>query len=347
MRLLITTQAVDLDDPILGFFHRWIEEFSKHCESVDVICLRKGSYQLPPNVTVHSLGKETGAGRVVRTLRFLRLAFGLSAKNDAVFAHMNPEYVVLAGWIWRLRGMSIALWYVHRSVTWWLRVAEKFVTVILTAVPESTRLPSEKITVLGHGIDSAALTRTSAPLLEPLDMRTIGRVSESKGIDIILDICDLLHEEDERFKLTVVGAPVTRDEQAFADRMYDRASHAPYASEVTFAGAIRNTDVAQALSGANMFLNISTTGGLDKSVLEAALVGVPVVSTNPTFRTLLAPHGLFVESADAQSVLRAITAFRARPHAEQEAVIETVGAEVRRKHELSALVPAILKALDV
>ncbi len=38
MRLLITTQKVDKKDPILGFFHRWLEEFDKHRERLRVVC---------------------------------------------------------------------------------------------------------------------------------------------------------------------------------------------------------------------------------------------------------------------------------------------------------------------
>ena len=32
MNLLLITQKIDKDDPILGFFHRWVEEFAKHFE---------------------------------------------------------------------------------------------------------------------------------------------------------------------------------------------------------------------------------------------------------------------------------------------------------------------------
>lgn len=42
MRLLILTQAVDLDDPVLGFFHRWIVEFAKRFDTIEVICLKAG-----------------------------------------------------------------------------------------------------------------------------------------------------------------------------------------------------------------------------------------------------------------------------------------------------------------
>ncbi len=42
-RILIVTQTVDTQDPVLGFFVRWIEEFAKHAEELTVICLEKAS----------------------------------------------------------------------------------------------------------------------------------------------------------------------------------------------------------------------------------------------------------------------------------------------------------------
>jgi len=64
MRLLIITQKVDKNDPILGFFHRWIEEFAKYCQSIIVICLQKGEYNLPKNIKILSLGKEKGKSKI-------------------------------------------------------------------------------------------------------------------------------------------------------------------------------------------------------------------------------------------------------------------------------------------
>jgi len=79
MKLLILTQKIDKNDPILGFFHRWTKEFARQCEKITVICLEKGlpreisqsdtfsdkkkdftwgEYDLPENVSVYSLGKE-------------------------------------------------------------------------------------------------------------------------------------------------------------------------------------------------------------------------------------------------------------------------------------------------
>jgi len=58
MKLLIITQTLDKNDPLLGFFHEWIRKFTEHFEEIIVICLQKGEYDFPGNVKVLSLGKE-------------------------------------------------------------------------------------------------------------------------------------------------------------------------------------------------------------------------------------------------------------------------------------------------
>lgn len=154
MRLLVCTQTVDRNDPVLGFFHSWLLEFGKQCEKVVVICLKEGEHSLPSTVEVYSLGKEKGALRLVRWMRALVFIVVLRKKYDAVFVHMNPEYIVLGGPLWRLWGKRVVLWYVHRSVTLRLRIATLFANAIATASKKSFRLKSKKIKILGHGIDT-------------------------------------------------------------------------------------------------------------------------------------------------------------------------------------------------
>ena len=84
MKLLIVTQAIDSEHPILGFFHRWVEEFAKHCEHVHVICLQAGKHSLPANVTVHSLGKE----RITERTR------GLTSSESEASREVGPRVSV-------------------------------------------------------------------------------------------------------------------------------------------------------------------------------------------------------------------------------------------------------------
>ena len=41
--ILITTQILDAEDPLLGFFTEWVRAFAMQYEHVTVICLKKGT----------------------------------------------------------------------------------------------------------------------------------------------------------------------------------------------------------------------------------------------------------------------------------------------------------------
>ena len=142
MNLLIVTQKADKDDPILGFFHRWVEEFAKNFDTVSVICLEEGSHSFPTNVKVYSLGKAKGArsnfsDRLKYTQRFFSYIWKLRKDYDSVFVHMNPVYLAQAGLLWKLMNKKVGLWYTHRNVDMKLRIAERYADVIFTAAKES------------------------------------------------------------------------------------------------------------------------------------------------------------------------------------------------------------------
>src|SRR4051812_25119270 len=101
MKLLLFTQTVDEDDLYLGFFHAWIEELAKHFEKITVVCLKEGKHFLPENVEVLSLGKEHGTSRLTRALRVLGYSYQRRREYDSVLVHMNQEYILLAGWMWK------------------------------------------------------------------------------------------------------------------------------------------------------------------------------------------------------------------------------------------------------
>lgn len=262
MKLLICTQAVDTNDSYLGFFVRWIEEFAKHCEQVDVICLRKGAYALPANVTVHALNSHTKLGRAVEVL-----GLSMSLKYDNVLVHMNPEYLVVSGWLWHLRGKKIILWYMHKSVDLKLRIAEKFANIICTASKESFRLPSKKVRIVGHGIDTEFFTPDNS-VVRGAHVLSVGRLMPSKRHDLAIEIA----AKDGR-ELRIAGAG---PEQAHLESLARTLG-----TRVTFLGGLPQTALRDEYRRAAYVIHTSETGSLDKVVLEAVACGCPVVTRDP------------------------------------------------------------------
>lgn len=270
MKLLICTQALDKNDPILGFFHAWVEEFAKHFEHVHVICLREGAHALPSNVSVYSLGKERGSIRFVRWLRALRYIVVLRKEYDAVFVHMNPEYVLLGGWFWTLMHKKTALWYMHKTVDFKLRAAVMFVQKIFTGSPESFRLKTPKVEVMGHGIDTLFFSP------DPRGVRgeavlSVGRLSASKRHDLIIRAAHQAHK-----KLFIVGdGPERTALEALAQKL---------GASVHFLGGHTQEQLLHEYRKAGVFIHTSETGSMDKVVLEALATDTPVITTSEVFK---------------------------------------------------------------
>src|SRR5579859_5600318 len=238
MKLLIVTQIVDSKDSNLGFFHRWIEEFSKYCEQVTVVCLKEGAHELPSNVTVLSLGKEKGTSKLTRIFRFFRYIKKYKDEYDAVFVHMNPEYVVLAGWLWRKWHKKVALWYAHRSDTWQLRKALAYLDIVFTVSKDSFAIATPKLNVVGHGIDTDLFKPDMHGHSTQMRLITTGRIAPSKHLLEMLSMLDVLHEQGRDFSFTIVGEAITVQDEVYKQKLQQEVQERPYASSVQFVGAV-------------------------------------------------------------------------------------------------------------
>jgi glycosyltransferase involved in cell wall biosynthesis len=290
MKLLIVTQTVDTEDSYLGFFTRWIEEFAKYAEQVEVICLTEGKHTLPANVHVHSLGKERGSvSRFTYAQRFLSLIWSLRHDYDTVFVHMNPEYVVLGGVWWHLWRKKVALWYMHKSVTAKLRLATLIADVIFTASKESFRVQSRKLHIMGHGIDTVFF------FPDPSDwFLSVGRLMKSKRHDLAI------REAAKAGKsIRIAGAGPEREALEALARSLQ--------VDATFLGGLSHAALRDEYRKASLFLHTSETGSLDKVVLEALACGLPIRTNDPALKELESVTSDYVVTHHSlQNLIRAI-----------------------------------------
>jgi len=346
MNLLICTQAVDKNDPILGFFHRWIEEFAKYAEHIHVICLKEGAHDLPKNVTVHSLKKtKSGASNVLNRIRYIAklklLSWKLRNEYDSVFVHMNPEYVLVSGLLWRLLGKKISLWYTHKNVDWKLHLAEKLTHRVFTASKESFRLESNKTMVVGHGIDMQLFTsrREKAKGENALKLLTVGRISSTKQIDVIIAALGALVRKNINAHLTVVGVPITEEDQMYFAEVQNMACRDQLSGKVHFVGAVTHDQLPSYYEDADVFINMSRTGSLDKAVLEALAMGMPVVTGNEAFHNLLNPLRLWISEGNPDAIVETILRSR-------QIDMRAISEKVRKEHSLTSLISNITATLE-
>lgn len=337
-------------DPVLGFFLDWIALFARECEEVHVVCLREGRHALPHNVSVHSLGKpssdEASPGKGMRF--FSRIGYivklywyllVLHRRYDVVFVHMNPEYVVLGSLWWRMWGRRIGLWYVHSSVTKLLRIAEKLSDIIFTTSPESFKIPSGKVRIMGHGIPVGLFSPSREVRGDDLRIVTVGRVSETKRIREMIDALDELYRRGVRFTFTIVGAPVTDADKGYQRTLHEEIARRPYL--ITCTGPVEHADIPHILARADLSLNLSATQSMDKAGLESFAAGVPLVSSNHAYQGVLEPMGLYC--ADNQPMTIADAIGRYLKHPDKEFLSASLRTYVEKEHSLSRLIPAIMR----
>ncbi len=351
MKLLITTQALDKNHPVLGFFHNWVAQFSKYFERVYVICLQEGECDLPPNVEVFSLRKERGVSKLSYILKFYKTIWSKRKEYDGVFAHMNPEYVLLGGLFWRILRKKTALWYTHKNVDLKLKIAEKLVNKIFTASSKSFRLESKKVESLGHGIDISKFSsfenytseserdenNKDSPLLI-----SIGRISPSKNYMLMIDAVKMLLKKEIDVKLKIIGAPASSGDEDYLEELKSKIAKDNLGDVVELTKAIPYEKIEDELRKASIFINTSETGSMDKAVLEAMSAGVFVITSNEAFYELSKiDKVLFLQDKTAEKLAENIKRILEMPRNRKKEIKEKLREEVFQKHNLENLIKKI------
>ncbi|MEO8606884.1 MAG: glycosyltransferase family 4 protein [Chloroflexota bacterium] len=311
IRLLLFNLKTDADDSNLGFTSDWINALAPFCETIDVITMQAGRLNVADNVRVYSVGKECGYSDVRRTLEFYRILFRLLRERpyEVCFAHMMPLFAVMGAPLLKLWRVPIVLWYTHKAVSLKLRLAEKVSWRVVTASAESFRLPSQKVCIIGHGVDTelfipSLIQRQSE---QQFVVISVGRIAPVKCLNTLIDAAKALYDdlEVQRLRVRIIGdaAPEYADHLGHLRGLVDMLK---LEKVVEFAGGVSHERVVLEYQEADVMVNSSKTGSIDKAVLEAMACGLPVVTSNEAFRAMLASwDGLLFIPPDSPGKLAA------------------------------------------
>ena len=343
IKLLIITQKVDSNDDVLGFFHEWIREFSKKCGKVTVICLKLGQYDLPSNVKVMSLGKERGLGKLRYLLNFYKYIWQERKNYDAVFAHMNPQYIPLGWPVWKLLGKKMSLWYAHGHVPPMLKIADHLTDIAFASTPEGYRLPSKKLKIVGQGIDVNKFRPAEGKAIkEFFKIVSVGRISPSKDYETLIGAIELLSPSG-KFKIEIAGSPANPSDKDYLENLKRLVSEKALSVIVEFIGPIANKNLPPFLQSADLFVNMGHTGSLDKANLEAMACGLPLLTCNEAYENILGEYKsmLMYPKRDVRSLSEKIGMIINLNQQEREKISHYLRQIVVRDHNLEELVNKI------
>lgn len=302
MRILIITQKVDRNDTILGFFHGWLIEFSKKFSEISVICLEKGKFELSSNVRVFSLGKEENKSRSIYLFRFYKYIWQYRKDYDVVFVHMNQEYLLLAGWWWRIIGKKVGMWRNHHSGSILTDIASFFCNVVFCTSKFSYTAKYKKTVLMPVGVDTNLFKIRTDIKRVPNSILFLGRISPVKRVHIFIDALWHLKNAGLMFTSSIYGDALPKD-FVYLESLKKQVKDLGLDHLVSFYSGVPNYQTVEIYNRHEIYINLSSSGMYDKTIFEAMACGCKVLSTNKNLKEGPAKV-CFIDVLDAPSVSR-------------------------------------------
>ncbi|MEJ2701748.1 MAG: glycosyltransferase family 4 protein [Sedimentisphaerales bacterium] len=163
-------------------------------------------------------------------------------------------------------------------------------------------LPSVAIEVIPNGVDLDRFhPARNGDEPEKLRLLTVGRLSVTKRVEMLIDAVEILHKEGLKLSLTIAGGGQL--EQALRDIVSQKRLR----DIVEVAGRVDPEDMPQMYRQSDIFISASMQEGMSNAMLEAMASGLPIVATRcEGVDELITDNGLVVEQAGAETIAEAI-----------------------------------------
>jgi glycosyltransferase involved in cell wall biosynthesis len=352
MRLCFFVQMIDPEDTIRGFIPGWISALAGEVDELVVISQEnriKDFEFLGPNVRVHSLGKEAGKSKWQQFLTLKKILNDESFACDALLTHMNPTYTIAAAAAAKKK-LPLFTWYAHKTVSMRLKWANTLSTRCFSASLESFRLPTDKIFILGLGIDLKHFSNDSGLLKnreKALRFNSACRLSPVKRVELLLASLENLPGD---WGCDIAGEAGKNDQKEYASQI--KISAEKMADSINFQGAVPYSKMPEFLKASDIHVNLSSTGSLDKGLLEAVASGLTVLTSNEAFKEFLkgTEERTYIENPNVESLKQRLSDLlnipREQLQKDQELLYERLCQEHSLKGLSQKLVAQIKEALN-
>ncbi len=284
--LLILTYEMDELSQVFSHQIGIVNELSKSFDKVTVLTGKIGSYNVSPNVRVYSSDWQSGK-RLSSTTKFLSVFLKLLISNrfTVIISHMTSVQAALISPITRILRIKHLLWYTHTSDNFALRVCDLFTNGILTATAGSCPLSSSKVHVIGHSIDTRIFKRKTSLNFPISSLIHVGRFDSSKNIRLIIQTLQNLRSTKSDVNFTNIGLPSGEANATYYQNIISEFDRDENLTWIKFESSVPRQTLPSLLNNFDCFIH-AFNGSLDKAVLEATFIGLPVVTINPEYKKI-------------------------------------------------------------
>ncbi len=332
--ILVFTQKVHREDPVLGFFHEWILKMSPFFKKITVVCLEKGMYKLPENVSVLSLGKEKGLRKSAYIKNFYKIIWNERKNYDLVFVHMNPEYVVLGFCFWFILRKKVYLWYNHSAGGLKIWTSQFLTKKVFHTSDFAYTAKFKNAVKMPVGIPMDIFKQMGVER-KPQSILSLGRIARIKKIENFVEAGKILNERKIDFKIDIYGNAQEKDRGYFNSIRKNGASLMGE-KKLEFFNGIPNYKTPEVFSAHDFFINLSPAGLFDKTVFEAcACETVPIVSSKAFVGFL--PKECILENDSPETLSERIRYFFSISNGARVELGKNLRMMVEKEHSLEVL----------
>ena len=249
---------------------------------------------------VEILSSQWVEGQNLRNIfRFFKRALPVLAreKDLVVFSHMTNIQSVLLLPFTKLFRVRHFLWYAHTSSHWSLKILGRYLDGILTSTPGSCPLTGERVYYLGQSVDPSKFKFKESTKMPIAKFVHVGRFDPSKKIDAILSFVSEYRDKNPFATIEVIGSPSSSSLAGYQQAVFDK--YASFDTWVKFTPAVHRETLPSRLLRFDCFVH-AFQGSLDKTLIEATLSGLPVITLNSEYERLFGPWGETGNSLQSQ-----------------------------------------------
>jgi glycosyltransferase involved in cell wall biosynthesis len=163
-------------------------------------------------------------------------------------------------------------------------------------------MPSATIDVIPNGVDLERFSPSgTTPETQNLKLLTVGRLSVTKRVEILIDAVDILSRQGCQIFLKIVGGGQMQPKlkQIVNEKQLDNI--------IEITGRIDAEDMPRVYGQNDIFISASKLEGMSNAMLEAMASGLPIIAARcEGTEELIAENGLVIENATAEEIAKAI-----------------------------------------
>jgi glycosyltransferase involved in cell wall biosynthesis len=199
---------------------------------------------------------------------------------------MNPIYVVLGYFLWKLWGKKVLLWYNHPMGNLMAKIGISLSDKIFYTSPYSFSAKYKHAKIMPVGIDTSLFKLDSSIDKKPNRVISLGRISPIKKIEVLIEAAKTLDNNGIDLELLIIGSPASELDRDYLVHLKDISSELISKNKIIFRPSVPNYEAYKLYNSGSIFVNSTPTGSFDKSILEAMACELLVLVSNKTLANI-------------------------------------------------------------